>query len=297
MSIIKFKESERVKLRDFQTHHAMNKIPLIELESGLGETEYLEHEGKVLGVATIAKNGFHPNYDHLYFAVVDQDPNVIQSLYDSLTSGRSAGLAALQIMYNEPDLASQSVFTKANGFNLTLTCNCPEIDVSASIAKLDTISLPIGLRILRYSQLTSTEKAALRAFRLNGYVETHFWSPPIDISDELWQRTDVSDEEEELSWCVFKGEKPVLCSDAHIDGDDIWLGWGWHDEAAERPEVLKQVWSMVLERQLTDCQRQGKRLFGEFDSLDRYAQFKSERLVHLTKDVKYIFQQRADSFD
>lgn len=293
MKIFEFKESNRGKLREFQDHHGIKRIPLFDRASGDGETLFLELNSAIQGIATVTKNGFHPKYDHLYFAVANRDSEVTQKLYRSLIERRVAGSPPLQIMYEESDVKEQRPFTEKFGFSLTLTCNCPQIDVGKSLDKISEVRLPSEFRVLRYNQLDSDEKAALREFRLSGYVKTHSWSPPIDIGDELWKRTDLSPESDEISWCVFAGDSPLLCSDGHIDGDEFWLGWGWHADEYETHEIVGQAWSKVLSLQLLYCQRNGKRMFGEFDSTDKYAQVKSDILVHLTKDTKYIFQQKV----
>lgn len=294
MKIFKFEEIERERLIEFQDQHNINRIPLHESVSLNGETLYLEQDGAILGIVSIVKNSFHPTFDNLYFAIANRNSEVMLTLYESLIQKRAVEAPPLQIMYEESEMQEQKTFLDKYGFSFTLTCECPQIDVERSLDSLSERYIPVELRLLKYSQLNCIEKVALREFRLNGYVETHFWSPPIHINDELWLGTDLDSEAEEISWVVFKGDRPILCSDAHINENDIWLGWGWHSDELEVHELVNQVWSKILSLQLSYCKRFGKRLFGEFDSLDKYGQYKSKLLVHLTKDTKYIFQQKKE---
>ncbi|MDP2575573.1 hypothetical protein Q8W40_25495 [Vibrio penaeicida] len=177
---------------------------------------------------------------------------------------------------------------------MILTCNCPEIDTNSSIDNLLDTELPSSFRFTRYSQLNKNEKDKLRKFRLNSYVKTHSWSPPTDLNDDVWSHTDRKPEEEDISWAVFNGDNLILCSDGIYFNDSIWLGWGWHGDELDDDPYLLSVWSHVLHLQLLDCQRLEKSMYGEFDSMDKYGQVKSQLLLHLTKDIKYIYQEKSN---
>ena len=290
MKVVYFNENKRDKLRIFQDKYQLIRIPLYEATSQVGETLYLEENNFILGIISIVKNAFHPKFERIYFAIRDKNNEVMKLLYESLVAKRSEKDSLLQVMFNESEISEQQLFIKEYGFSLVVTCECPEIDVQQSLNLFHNGDLPDEFRMVRYSQLTHNEKSMLRIFRLNGYVKTHLWSPPVNIDDDIWHETDLSPKSEDISWAVFKGKRLILCSDAHIGEGDIWLGWGWHEDECE--DLLIEIWSKVLYQHLIYCQLSKYRLFGEFDSTDKYAQMKSKLLCHLTKDTTLIYQQK-----
>lgn len=294
MKPILFEESARERLNVFQDSYELDRIPLCEPNSPYGETLYIENRGKILGVASAVKNGIHPKFDHLYLSVSGWDQEITTILLEGLKRHRGKEANPLQILIKEADVEKQKLFTDSQDFSLILTCNCPKIDTNRSIDKLLSTELPTSLRFTRYSQLNKNERDKLRKFRLNGYVKTHFWSPPTDLNDDVWSHTDRKPEEEDISWAVFNSDNLILCSDGIYFNDSIWLGWGWHGDELDDDPYLLSIWSHVLYLQLLDCQRLEKSMYGEFDSTDKYGQVKSKLLLHLTKDIKYIYQEKSN---
>lgn len=59
--------------------------------------------------------------------------------------------------------------------------------------------------------------------------------------------------------------------------------------------MCQALWAQVLRLQLEESLFIGKRMFGEFDSTDRYSQLKKSLLVYSSesKEIRYLFQQAA----
>ncbi|SHO55023.1 hypothetical protein [Vibrio quintilis] len=203
-------------------------------------------------------------------------------------------MTPLQIRVNQGDAVNLSSFFKTHDFSLTLQNECPQINIEKSLQNRTKQNVPAEFHIKKYSDLNTTESDLLRKFRLSGYVKTHFWSPPVHVGSDIWKHTDLTHHDKQISWAVLKGNQIILCSDAHLYDDEVWLGWGWHNDSDEYTGAIHQLWSKVLRLQLRFCQNSGKALFGEFDSLDKYGQFKSRLLVHQTQNTSYIYQQKSE---
>ena len=182
-------------------------------------------------------------------------------------------------------------FLRSHHFDLVVVCDCPEICIEGSLSKLIQSTLPPNVRIVTQNNLNSREQVKVRQFRIDGYIKTHFWSPPIEREQDAWSCTDQSSEEKSISWVAFYNDEILLTSDSSLIDGEFWLSWGWHNENLVSAELLTQVWKHVLRLQLTECTALSRKLIGEFDSTDRFAQFKRKLLVEKAPDRWNILQQ------
>ncbi|MFO6422117.1 hypothetical protein [Motilimonas sp. KMU-193] len=301
MKIKQFTEDQLERLRAWQDDNGFERIPLV--EKGLtiytradstysckGITLYAEENGEIQGIISRNNNSYHPKFDHLNFAIANEKKSLMVELMDQLLKLSPTDAVPLQITLEESVKNQWAWFLEKYFFRLTLTSDCPEIDITASLAKLQQPILGESYRILNYNQLNSIESAALQKFRREGYVNTHQWSPPISLDNPLWSSTDRSDAEKENSIIILHAGKIIACSDLVIDNDDYWLGWGWTCNTLNLGDKTK-FWSAMLFSQLTFCQQKNKKLFGEFDSTDTDGSLKRQLMIEKSQDRFFILQQ------
>ena len=290
LKTVPFREEHRQRVQVFLNEHPFESIPLCYQDSKAGVTVVLERQGQIQGLATLRTNAFHPAFINLYFAVDLQNDKYVNELYDALHILQKVP-KPLEIVLNEVGSQALRVFLESKAFSLTVTCECPLINLEKSLTSLAEIQAPLGFRIEPYDRLNEVEEKELRQFRRDGYQKTHFWNPPLSMESPLWQETDPNPKEREISWAVLSDGLIVLCSDLHLDGDKAHLGWGWHDDKLDDTAELKQLWSKVLSLQMAYCQAKGLSLMGEFDSLDKYGQLKKSLLEFHCIDKYLIYQQ------
>lgn len=94
---------------------------------------------------------------------------------------------------------------------------------------------------------------------------------------------------------VIKEGQIVLKSVFILNDDCVWLGWGWDVSELEGHPICQALWAQVLRLQLEESLFRGKRMFGEFDSTDRYSQVKKSLLVYSSKikERYYLFKQAS----
>lgn len=289
MNIVKYTKEARDRLLAFQAGQAFAGIRLYESDLDTGRTVYLEQDGEVLGIASLFHNAFHPQFLKLQFAVDTSKDRLVTTLYQALLKSLPVPPPRLSLHVTESDAGNLADFLASHQFHLVIKTECPQIDLAKSLERLSRHRLPAGYLLKNYSELNQAEASALRKFRLDGYVKTHFWSPPLSLDSPAWQETDLNAEDQKLSWVVYRDSAIVLCSDAHLEDDAVYLGWGWHHDTFESLPEFKSIWSSVLARQLEDCQRLGKPLIGEFDSLDTYGQYKGALLTPLAEENFYTY--------
>lgn len=293
MKIRHFQADERENLLAFQKAHHFEPIRLLEKGVNTGHTVYLEHKKEVLGIATLYHNAFHPQFENLQFAVDLHNTRRVTTLYQTLLQALTPPLPRLSLLLRVSESQVLKSFLKHHNFVLAITTACPHIDLESSLIHLSQYRFPTGFHLKNYSQLNPEEAEKLRQFRLNGYVKTHYWSPPLSIESPYWQETEIDGENQNFSWVVFKDDTLVLCSDAHFEGGNLYLGWGWHDDAYATHPELKNLWATVLRSQVKAAQSLQAQLIGEFDSSDVYGQYKSALLPHhLSEDNYCIYQQQ-----
>jgi hypothetical protein len=242
------------------------------------------------------RNEFYSDYDRLYFAVPDYDFLLVEALYQRINKERGETSRPMQILINGRDLPYSLLFLEAFGFEFILSCHCPEIDVIASLQKLSSLPpIPRCYRIKRYIELGEVQKKALDHFRVTGCLQTQKWNPTVERLEKAWEKIALTLQEEEASWAVFKDGQIVLNSDFILNDDCVWLGWGWHASDLEGHPMCQAVWAQILRLQLEESLFLGKRMFGEFDSTERYSQVKQSLLVYSSeiKERYYLFKQKS----
>lgn len=290
MNLIKYKNDKKDKLISFMDSNKIDIIRLIDKDLDTGRTIYLENDNEILGIVTTYYNDFHPNFLKLQFAVDTSNELFVNELYQGILKSNSSS-HTFSIHLNEKDSKQLEVFLERNNFKLVLKTEFPKINIEKSFENLSNYSLPNGFVLKKYKDLNENETKELRNFRLKGYVKTHFWSPPLSIEHPYWDETDLDDESKNISWVVYKNNNIVICSDAHIENSCVYFGWGWHDDTYDDFSELKSLWATVLYKQLDFCKKNNKTLIGEFDSSDKYGQYKSSLLVHLTEENYYTFHK------
>lgn len=285
---------DRKRANNYFKQTNLSRIFLPDPREGRGRAVLLEEAGEILGVASAGENSLHKSYLELFISTHLDEFDIYIRLIKGLREALGENSRPFQFMYDDNITPGLREFLNKEGFTLTVVCDCPRIDIKKSLSGLQTSQLPVGVRILSYNDLTPSEAELVKEFRLKGYIETHFWSPPVDISDPLWSCTDLTDEEKSGSLAVFKGESVFLTSECGLIDDDFWITWGWHDDENFDSETLIQAWKSVLGLQLKMAQDSGKKVICEYDSTDRYALFRRKLLVESQNDRSYIVQQKIE---
>ncbi|MCP4322541.1 MAG: hypothetical protein GY787_11990 [Alteromonadales bacterium] len=303
LTFISFVEADRQKLRDWQAKHNIEPIALVEKGgttsplknksnyTNKGMTLCIEENGVLQGIITRSSNGYHPHFDHLYFALLPEKQSLMVLLMEELLKHDSAETPPLQMTLEESTKLQWTWFLDRYGFTQKLTSDCPEIDIEASLAKLQQPILPTDYQPLRYDQLNETQSQALQKFRREGYVKTHQWSPPTSLDDPIWSETDSSHSEKENSIVILKADNIMACSDLFTWNDELALGWGWSCDSLSQKEQLA-LWKVILVEQLLISQKLKRKFFGEFDSTDPYGSLQRTLLVEKTED-RFIILQRS----
>ena len=302
LKVTHFTEVERQKLRDWQANNNIKPIALIEkgvttspLKNNTsyinkGMTLYVEQDGKIQGIITRCSNGYHPHFDHLYFAVLPEQQRLMVLLMEALLKHSPVGAPPLQMTLIEDVKYQWDWFLLQYGFKQKLTSDCPEIDIAASLDKKQTLWPAKDYQLLRYNQLNESQSQALQKFRRVGYVKTHQWSPPTSLDNPIWSNTDVTKLEASHCLVVFNKGEVIACSDLHDEDDGCWFGWGWTGDLLSLNKK-KTLWQLMLVEQLTHCQKLDKKMFGEFDSTDPDSSLKRQLVVEKTGERYYILQR------
>ncbi len=303
LKIKQFKESQRQQFRKWQDDKGFELIPLVEYGVSLytredkstyncnGITLYAEDNGEIQAIITRHDNGYHPHFDHLCYAITKDNSTLMLTLMEELLTFSDSNSVPLQITLDESTTKQWTWFLDRYGFTQKLTSDSPEIDIEASLAKLQQPILPADYQLLRYNQLNKTQSQALQKFRREGYVKTHQWSPPTSLDDPIWSETDSSHSENENSIVILKAGNIMACSDLFTWNDQLALGWGWSCDSLSQKEQLA-LWKVILVEQLLISQKLKRKFFGEFDSTDPYGSLQRTLLVEKTED-RFIILQRS----
>lgn len=286
-----FNESDEARVHSFVASQTEEPFPLFVYGADQGRTVFLETEAQVIGVGSVAKDLFHPAFDRLSIFISDTDPQLAVAITQTLKN-MWGGDRSLQISLEQPVVPHWQTFLDIYQFSLALECECLPIDVEQSLALLPHQKEARDFQVKPYCDLCPSEKKALREFRVGGYIRSHSWSPPVSAESPLWLRTDLSPSDEKICWAAFQGEEILLCSDAHHEGEGIWLGWSWQASHLDDPTLIEKAWATILQLQLSQCLHLGKRLWGEFDSVDVDSRRKKGLLSSLEGTVYAIFQQK-----
>lgn len=296
MKVIRYKSADEKRLVNFQKEHSFSRsthftklLPLREYGNYGGTTIYLESKGRIEGIATAVYNELHPHFRRIHFF-----PNLektVSILFSELKKMPEFSGHPFEISLAEGEKRVLAAFLEKHKFQQVVCCEIPEIDLDGSLESINQFSVSKDFYIKNYSELSEDQKQLLFKFRIEGYFKTHEWNPPVSLDSEVWNYMNVSKEEEQVSWSIFKNNRIILCSDTRLIGETAMLGWGWHCDQLEQHPLLNALWGSVLKRQLMWCTQNNRVLLGEFDSTDSCAQLKSSLLQRKSEDIKYIFQQ------
>lgn len=268
-------------LRQFLTRHKSD-VPIY--VNAANKTFSLITNSEISAFASISTNAFHPQF--LTIDACTDNADALDTLLTQLLEQYPN--QPLQIKPNSPQHYAWQEVLNRHGFVLTVICDCPEIDVAESLADLADTTLPTGMTLHRCDTLSEQQQSQLQTLRIDGYIETHAWSPPVETSNVVWAETKLNTVDRKLSYVVYENDEILLFSDLHDEDEEMWLGWSWHSD--KLASNLTPAWSAVLKKQLLHCAN--ARLFAEVDSTDKYSRCKLGLLVPKSHEKHHIYQRR-----
>jgi GNAT superfamily N-acetyltransferase len=133
-------------------------------------------------------------------------------------------------------------FMKKLGYVKYLDCHCVIVD----LCKVNNV--PPAYHVENYSNFLARKNSldSVQKFLISRYIEEHQWSPPRDITHEIWDEIVNEERSKTLSVLITENDQILGVSEARenfLKEGQLAIGWSYAKRSLNELEILKNLLS------------------------------------------------------